>query len=170
MPDPAAPEASPEFGAVYDELRGLAHRMLRRQGAGETLQTTALVHEAYLKLDGTASADRVHFFALAARAMRFILVDHARARRALKRGGLGVTFGPAHDVADVRAEEVLALDEALDRLARERPRLARVVELRYFGGLTFEETAEAAGLSVRTVKRDWDLARAWLHRAIHGDG
>ena len=170
-PGPPAPvEASPDFGAVYDELRHLAHRLLRRHGPGETLNTTALVHEAYLKLDGRAAADRAHFFALAARAMRFILVDHARAHHAAKRGGRGVTFGPAHDVADLRADEVLALDEALTRLAAEHVRLAAAVELRFFGGLTYEEVAEAQGVSVRTAKRDWALARAWLHRAIHPDG
>ena len=169
-PGASSPEAAPAFDAVYDELRHLAHGLLRRRTPGETLNTTALVHEAYLKLDGRdgAAVDRTHFFALAARAMRFILVDHARARQAVKRGGRGVTFGPAHDVADLRADEVLALDEALARLADEQPRLAQVVELRFFGGLTFEEAAEVTGVSVRTAKRDWDLARAWLHRAVHG--
>jgi len=175
MPDSAPPEDAPDFGAVYDDLRQIAHRMLRRHAPADTLHTTALVHEAYLKLDGheASAVDRAHFFALAARAMRFIVVDHARARRAAKRGGGAhrVTLGPAHDVADLRADEVLALDEALSRLAAERPRLAQVVELRFFGGLTFEEAAEAAGVSVRTAKRDWDLARAWLHRAVRdGDG
>ena len=164
-------DAAPAFDAVYDELRRLAAAMIRRNAPGDTLNTTALVHEAYLKLGPDAApADRAHFFALAARAMRFILVDHARARHTAKRGGHRVTLGPAHDVADVRADELLALDEALTRLASERGRLAETVELRFFGGLTHEEVAEARGVSVRTAKRDWDLARAWLHRAIHPDG
>lgn len=170
-PAPAPADAAPAFDAVYDELRRLAAAMLRRHTPGDTLNTTALVHEAYLKLgDGSGAADRAHFFALAARAMRFILVDHARARHAAKRGGHRVTLGPAHDVADLRADEVLALDEALSRLAAERERLAETVELRFFGGLTHDEVAEARGVSVRTAKRDWELARAWLHRAIHADG
>ena len=169
--DKAPADKAPAFDAVYDELRRLAAAMLRRHTPGDTLNTTALVHEAYLKLgDGSGAADRAHFFALAARAMRFILVDHARARHAAKRGGHRVTLGPAHDVADLRADEVLALDEALSRLAAERERLAETVELRFFGGLTHDEVAEARGVSVRTAKRDWELARAWLHRAIHADG
>ena len=169
---PAPPTAAaPVFEAVYDELRRLAGALLRRHSPGETLNTTGLVHEAYLKLGPDAGAtDRAHFFALAARAMRFILVDHARARHAAKRGGHRVTLGPAHDVADVRADEVLALDEALTRLAAEHARLAETVELRFFGGLTHEEVAEARSVSVRTAKRDWELARAWLHRAIHAAG
>ncbi len=169
---PAPPPApAPAFDAVYDELRHLAGAMLRRHTSGQTLDTTALVHEAYLKLGtGAAATDRAHFFALAARAMRFILVDHARARHAAKRGGYRVTLGPAHDVADLRADEVLALDEALVRLADAHARLAETVELRFFGGLTHEDVAEARGVSVRTAKRDWELARAWLHRAIHADG
>ncbi len=162
------------FGLVYEELRQLAHLQLRRRYPGQTLNTTALVHEAYLKLHdrpGVTPKDRAHFFALAARAMRFILVDYARARFAQKRGGLAnrVTLDEARDLVDWRADELLALDEALSRLAAERERLARVVELRFFGGLTHEELAETLGISVRTAKRDWELARAWLHRTIHGE-
>ena len=168
--DKAPADKAPAFDAVYDELRRLAAAMLRRHASGDTLNTTGLVHEAYLKLGPDAGAtDRAHFFALAARAMRFILVDHARARHAAKRGGHRVTLSPAHDVADVRADDILALDEALTRLAAERARLAETVELRFFGGLTHEEVAEARGVSVRTAKRDWEIARAWLHRAVHAD-
>ena len=164
-------EADPTFEATYEELRSLAQAMLRRHAPGDTLNATALVHEAYVRLEGRTGAvhDRVHFFALAARAMRFVLVDHARAHAAARRGGGArhVTLGAAGDVADLRADELLALDEALTILSGEHPRLAHVVELRFFGGLTHEEVAETEGVSVRTAKRDWELARAWLHRAIH---
>lgn len=167
-----AVEMPPAFDAVYGELRHLAESMLRRYGPSDTLNTTALIHEAYLKLHGYSESikNRTHFFALAARAMRFVLVDYARSHRAFRRGGPGrpLTLQTGHGTADLRAEEVLALDEALTRLAAERPRLARIVELRFFGGLTYEEIAEAMGMSARTVKRDWALARAWLHRSVHG--
>jgi RNA polymerase sigma factor (TIGR02999 family) len=172
-PDGAtAGEPLPAFEAVYSELRHLAEAMLRRHGPSDTLNTTALIHEAYLRLhanDGEVR-DRTHFFALAARAMRFVLVDYARARSAAKRGGPArpVTLQTAHDPVDLRADEVLALDEALTRLASERPRLAQVVELRFFAGLTYDEIAGFTGTSVRTAKRDWELARAWLHRTVHG--
>ena len=164
------------FRAVYDELRRMARAARRREREGHTLATTALVHEAYLRLTDGGAIDwqcRNHFFAVAAQAMRRILVDWARARMAQKRGG-----GAAHvsldalaeagtpPTAEARAEELLALDEALVRLAALSPRQARVVECRYFGGYTIEETADALGVSPTTVKDDWALARAWLHRAL----
>ncbi len=161
---------------VYDELRRIAHQRLRQHRPGQTLNTTALVHEAYLKLvDQTQVAwnDRAHFFALASRAMRFILVDHARARTAQKRGGRQEPL-PLDAVqvaaADVRAAELLSLNQALDRLAEHDERLAAVVEYRFFGGLTYEEIAEVTGRSVPTVKRDWQRARAWLYRLMQADG
>ena len=168
----AAGQTLPSFEAVYTELRQIAEAMLRRHGPSDTLNTTALIHEAYLRLHSLDAEvrDRTHFFALAARAMRFVLVDYARARNAAKRGGPGraITLHTAADLADLRADEVLALDEALTRLAAERPRLAQVVELRFFAGLTYDEIADFTGTSVRTAKRDWELARAWLHRTVHG--
>ncbi|ARA93889.1 MAG: sigma-70 family RNA polymerase sigma factor [Bacteroidetes bacterium] len=160
---------------VYDELRRIAHQRLRQHRPGQTLNTTALVHEAYLKLvDQTQVTwnDRAHFFALASRAMRFILVDHARARTAQKRGGRQVPL-PLDAVqvaaADAQAAELLSLNQALDRLAEHDERLARVVEYRFFGGLTYEEIAEVTGRSVPTVKRDWQRARAWLYRLMQAD-
>jgi RNA polymerase sigma factor (TIGR02999 family) len=159
------------FSLVYDQLRQLAHRQVGRQGAGgETLRTTALVHEAYLKLvrSGSRANDRHHFYALAARAMRQILVDHARARATAKRGGgLWITTFDGEQVADPRALDVLALDDALERLALLDERLGRLVELRYFAGLSIEETAMALTLSPATVKRDWRTARAFLYDALH---
>ena len=160
------------FSVLYDELRSLAHRQLA--GGAGTLGTTAVVHEAYLKLLGSESVsaqDRGHFFALAARVMRQILVDHARARRAQKRGG-----GAAHvelDEATVAlAEEgagvgtILELDAALGRLQELDPRLARLVELRFFVGLEVEECAELLGVTARTLRRDWRKARAFLYAAL----
>lgn len=155
---------------VYDELRRLAHSQRFRNGASETLNTTAVVHEAYEKLahhDGTY-ADRVHFFRVAARAIRQVLIDAARARKAAKRGG-GMPDVPLDDVAlasPARADEALALDEALDRLAALDERQAQIVDLRYFVGLTVPETAEVLDLSPATVKRDWAAARAWLLREM----
>lgn len=164
---------------VYGELRRIAHRQLAAEAPGHTLSTTALVHEAYLKLaDQTraAWADRGQFFAIAAGAMRRILVDYARQHRALMRGGpnrrpvaLDVLDESGIAVAE-RAEELMALDEALERLARLDPRLARLVELRYFAGLTEPETAEVLGVSRRTVARDWVTARGWLYQELRGDG
>jgi RNA polymerase sigma factor (TIGR02999 family) len=157
---------------VYDELHGQAARLMRLQAPGHTLQTTALVHEAYLRLvdqESVPSESRSHFFGVAAKAMRCILVDHARAQRAAKRGGAaarlplehaGEIAGPAPGV------DVLALDEALSRLAELDPRKSRLVELRYFAGLSVEEVAAALGLSLATVKREWALARAWLKREL----
>jgi RNA polymerase sigma factor (TIGR02999 family) len=171
--DPAAREAL--WPHVYAEMKTLARARLRALPSGETLTPTALVHEAYLRLvdgDRTTPADRTHFFALAGRAMRFILVDHARARTAAKRGGSerplsldGLPTLAAPDAGD-RAADLLALDRALDGLARLDPRLAEVVELRFFAGLPHEDVAAATGRSVPTVKRDWQRARAWLYRAM----
>lgn len=157
--------------AVYAELRRLARGYLRRERAGHSLPPTALVHEAYLELiDQTRVRwrNRAHFFAIAAQAMRRILVDHARTRAASKRGG-GCTVPLVDDVPAPQpapALDVLALDLALQRLAAIDPRQSRLVELRFFGGLTVEETADALGVAAITVKRDWALARAWLYREL----
>jgi RNA polymerase sigma factor (TIGR02999 family) len=159
------------FPLVYDELRRIARGQLRRRGPNATLGATELVHETYLKLvDQTrvASKDRNHFFALAAKAMRHILVDRARRRFAAKRGGGQVveslSEGDGHD--EPRAIEILALDEALSKLEAVDGRLALLVEVRFFGGLSVEEAAEALDSSPRTVKRDWQKARAFLSREI----
>jgi RNA polymerase sigma factor (TIGR02999 family) len=153
---------------VYDELRRLAHQQMAREAPGQTLQPTALVHEVYLKLVNQPEArwnDRAHVFAVAARAMRQILVNRAHKRRAAKHGG-GRAKLSLDDVGPVAgeppADELLALDEALDRLAEVAPDRAQIVMLRYFAGLTVEETARALGLSPRTVKRHWRFAKAWL--------
>lgn len=166
------PSSVPDFDDAYDDLRRLAHALVLRRAPNATLNATALVHEAFLRLDGRSAHDRAHLLALAARAMRFVLVDHARARAAAKRGGFRVTLNEAAlpHLADARADDVLALDEALTRLSAEHPRLGEVVELRFFGGLSYEEVAAQQGTSARTAKRDWALARAWLHRALHGVG
>ena len=163
------------FPLVYAELRRIAAREMRREKPGRTLQTTALVHEAYLRLLKDASLsfeNRAHFLGIAARAMREILIEHARARSARKRGGGAVRLTLDDLTAAVPSPsiDVLALDEALQRLARLDERHARVVELRYFGGLSVEETAAALELSPATVKRDWTLARAWLFRELTGTG
>lgn len=158
-------------GLVYDELRRLAHRRLRRERSGHTFNTTALVHEAYLKLarvDDSTFSDRAHFLAMASRVMRRILVDYARARKAAKRGGDAepVTLDEELLVPDDFAESVFELHEALERLEELDPRQARVIEQRYFGGLTLEETAEVVGVSLATVKRDLRFARAWLAKEL----
>lgn len=156
---------------VYDELRGIARRQLGAERGDHTLQPTALVHEAYLKLgrlDRIEWVNRAQFFAVAARAMRRVLVDHALARRAAKRGG-GAEHVPLDEallVSATDAGEILALNDALAALEEREPRLARVVECRYFAGLSIEETAEALGISPATVKRDWVVARAWLNREL----
>jgi len=160
------------FPFVYDELRSMAHRRLAGEGKNATIDTGALVHEAYIRLvDETrvASRGRAYFFAAAARAMRRVLVDAARRRNADKRGGGArpVTLEDGAAAVDGFAAELIDLDRALERLAAEHPRLAAVVECRFFGGLSTEETAEALGVSVRTVKYDWSMARAWLHRTLH---
>ncbi|HEX7050198.1 MAG TPA: sigma-70 family RNA polymerase sigma factor [Longimicrobiales bacterium] len=153
---------------VYDELRAVAHRHLRAEPAGHTLGTTALVHEAYLKLVDQTRADwrdRAHFFAIASRAMRRILVDYARAHGAAKRGGgrRRIPLDRAELAVEERADVLLALNEALEQLAALDERQSRVVECRFFGGLTEAETAEALGVTTRTVRRDWVKARAWLY-------
>lgn len=158
---------------VYDELRRQARLQLRGERADHTLQPTALVHEAFLRLVGQSRAQwqsREQFFAVAARAMRRVLVDHARARAAAKRGD-GRTLLALDDVPEPAAApgvDVLALDRALDRLAGIDPRQARVVELRYFGGLSAPEVAAALDVSLATVNRDWAMARAWLFRDLGG--
>ena len=157
---------------VYAELRRLAHRFIIRERGPNTLETTGLVHEAYLRLAGAAEIDwqsRTHFFAVAARVMRRILVDAARQRRAEKRGGQQerVTLDERVMGNGLAPEEMLALDSALDRLASMDPRQAQIVELRFFGGLTEEEIASQLQISTRTVKRDWSVARAWLHGELH---
>jgi RNA polymerase sigma factor (TIGR02999 family) len=160
------------FARMYGELREIARRRLGSFRPGDTLNTTALVNEAYLKLVDQGKAepqDRTHFLALASRAMRFILVDHARTRSAVKRGG-GVRPVSLDDIqlaGDERADDLLKLDDALKALAEADERLAQVVELRFFGGLSHEEIAQATGRSVPTVKRDWTRARAWLLRTMN---
>ncbi|MGE5198968.1 MAG: sigma-70 family RNA polymerase sigma factor [Rhodospirillaceae bacterium] len=156
---------------VHAELRRLARRQMRRERAGHTLQTTALVNEAYLRLVDLSRIrwqDRTHFFAMSARLMRRILVDHARSRRYLKRGGNAprVTFDEGLAVSAEPAADLVALDDALQAMARVDARKSQVVELRYFGGLSVEETAEALHVSPETVMRDWRLAKAWLLREI----
>jgi RNA polymerase sigma factor (TIGR02999 family) len=156
---------------VYEELRRLAHRHLGRERAGHTLQTTALVHEAYLRLIDQKEVrwqNRAHFFAVAAQMMRRILVDYARSRRFAKRGGGAqqVSLDEAMVVSNGRAADVVALDEALNALAEFDVRKSRMVELRFFGGLSIEETAEVLKVSPGTVMRDWTLAKAWLQREL----
>ena len=158
---------------VYEELRHQAARYLRRERPGHTLQTTALINEAYLRLIDAREVhwqSRTHFFAIAANLMRRVLVDHARRRDADKRGGphVRVQLDEALAVADEADIDLLAIDEALDKLAAIDPQQARVVELRFFSGLNVEETAAALGVSPKTVKRDWSVARAWLRREIGG--
>jgi RNA polymerase sigma factor (TIGR02999 family) len=158
---------------VYDELRRLARLCLRRERAGNTMQTGALVHEAYLRLvnaDQVDWHDRAHFFAIAAQVMRRVLVEEARKRNRQKRGGrqTRVELDQALTVAVEREAELLALDEALDWLAQLAPRKRLVVELRFFGGLTVEETAAALSVSSDTVKSDWSTARLWLAQRLSG--
>jgi RNA polymerase sigma factor (TIGR02999 family) len=156
---------------IYNELRQMAHRCLYRERPGHTLQTTALVHEAYLKLIDqreTRWQNRAHFFAIAAQAMRRILVDSARRHTAVKRGGSAENLS-LEEAAQVSVEPdpiLIPLDEALSRLAEMDQQQSRIVELRYFGGLTIEETAEVLGLSKDTVKNEWAMARAWLREAL----
>ena len=161
------------LGLLYSDLKRVARRQLERERRGHTLQTTALVHEAYLRLVDQRRVDwrdREHFFAVAATVMRRLLVDHARARLADKRAHEPVTLGTAGEPpADDPAFELLGLDRALAKLAADFPRPARVVELRFFGGLEVEETARVLEVADRTVKRDWAFARAWLLRELGGD-
>jgi RNA polymerase sigma factor (TIGR02999 family) len=159
---------------VYDELHRQAARYLRREQAGHTLQTTALIHEAYVRLVDQRNVqwqNRAHFFGIAAQMMRRILVDHARAKKRAKRGGSEIRVSLADAAVATKGQDldVVALDEALQRLAKIDEQQSRVVELRYFSGLTVEETAEVMGISTATVKRDWSVARAWLHRELSGD-
>ncbi len=156
---------------VYHELHRLAHERIRGEWAGPTLQTTELVHEAYVRLvDGTQVSwnNRAHFFAVCVRLMRHVLVDVARARRSDKRGGEAphIAFQEWLGQQPAKDAEILALDEALTRMAASDPRRSQVVELRYFGGLTADETAAALGISVETVARDWRVARLWLHHEL----
>lgn len=157
---------------VYDELRRVARHYMRAERRDHTLEPTALVHETYMRLAGQRDVEwhnRAHFFAVAAQLMRHILVDYARAHKAEKRGGSQpkMELGEGLALTEERATEVLAVDEALNRLAECDPRQARVVELRFFGGLNEEEAAEVLGVSTRTVKRDWSMARAWLFKEIN---
>lgn len=163
---------------VYDEIRRIAHRYMQREREGQTLQTTALVNEAYLRLAGSANIswqNRAHFYAVTAQVMRRILIDHARRRRYVKHGGEAqrVSFDEAAREAALmsqpRATELLALDEALNELAELDPRKSQVVELRYFGGLNIEETARVLDVSPMTVRRDWRAAKAWLYKKVMSD-
>jgi RNA polymerase sigma factor (TIGR02999 family) len=156
---------------VYEELRQIAHRYMRRESAGHTLQTTALINEAYLRLIEQQRVQwhgRAHFFAIAAQLMRRILVDFARRKSRAKRGGgaLRVSLNETAVSSEWRGVELLALDDALQRLAVIDPRKGRVVELRFFGGLSIEGTAEIINVTRMTVVRDWKTAKAWLHREI----
>jgi len=161
---------------IYHELRRLAHNFLYRERPDHTLQTTALVHEAYVKLidqKDTHWQNRAHFFAIAAQAMRRILIDSARRHAAVKRGGAGekvslsdVSLSDAAEISLEPNNSLLALDEALDALAEIDEQQSRIVELRYFGGLTIEETAEVMKLSPATIKREWTIARAWLYQSL----
>jgi len=156
---------------VYEELRRLAHLYMSHERKGHTLQTTALVHEAYLRLFNREEIhwqNRAHFFAIAAQLMRRILVDHARGHASQKRGGKAqiVSLDEAAVISQERASEVIALDEALKGLAVIDPQQSRIVELRYFGGLSVDETAEVLSLSPATIKREWSSAKLWLHREI----
>jgi RNA polymerase sigma factor (TIGR02999 family) len=161
--------------AVYDELRRLARHYLRGDRAAQSLQPTALVNEAYVRLAKErvhAWKNRAHFCAIAAGSMREILVERARARKAIKRGGSRVRVTLGEDLAAAASDtavDMLSLDEALSRLSAMDPQLVRIVELRFFGGLSVEESAEALGVSPATVKRGWSLARAWLKQQMQGD-
>jgi RNA polymerase sigma factor (TIGR02999 family) len=165
---------------VYDEIRRIAHRYVQREREGQTLETTALVNEAYVRLAGSQNIDwqnRAHFFAVTAQVMRHILIDNARRRHYVKHGGETKRVPLDEVLADEeaalmskpRATELLALDEALKELARLDPRKGRVVELRYFGGLSLEETAAVLEVSPMTVRRDWRAAKAFLYKAVNGE-
>jgi len=160
---------------VYDDLRHIAHKHLGHHRRGETINTTALVHELYLNLvDQTRVGwrDRAHFFAVASKAMRHILIDYVRRKGAAKRGGdqVRVPLLPDMGAVDPSTLDLLALDEALTELEQKDPRLARTVECRFFGGMTAKETAEVLGVGLRTVERDWTRARAYLYQALAGEG
>jgi RNA polymerase sigma factor (TIGR02999 family) len=174
----SSPALSPEQASdllplVYDELRVLARHRMAHEGIGHTLQPTALVHEAYLRLGGGGAefANRAHFFHAAAEAMRRILIEHARSRGRLKRGG-SMRRLPANvlDLASAPdSEQILALDEAIGRLEQESPQAAAVVRLRFYAGLNIEETAEALNISPRSVNREWTFARAWLFQVLENE-
>ncbi len=175
--DTPDPKISPEqlLPLVYDALRGIARSQLRRERADHTLQSAELVHEAYERLADQSRVNwrgRTHFFAVAAQVMRRLLVDHARQRARRKRGGglQRITLGDVAAGSDLDLEELLALDRALKKLAALHEREARVVELRYFGGLTTREVASVVGVTERTVRRDWTFARAWLKRELSQEG
>ena len=160
---------------LYNELRQIAHRRLRGERPDHTLNTTALVHEAYVKLvglDRITWQNRAHFLAIAAQAMRRVLVDYAVGRKTQKRGGLlhRVPIDETMLVTSQRADALIALDSAIQRLEAISPRLSRIVECRYFGGMSIEETAESLDLSPATIKREWNVARAWLNRELQGQG
>lgn len=156
---------------VYDELRLMAKRFMRRQDSGHTMQTTELIHEAYLKLLGNQEKDwknRAHFFGVASQAMRHILVDYARSKQSQRRGGQRqrVTLAESMFVSNERSDEIVALDDALSRLSKLDDRKGRVVEMKFFGGLNLDEIAEVLKVSIITVKRDWSFARNWLLKEI----
>jgi RNA polymerase sigma factor (TIGR02999 family) len=162
------------FAVLYDELRRIAHRQLLGQPRGATLNTTALIHEAYLRMVDQTQVDwedRARFFGYAARTMRAIIVDYARRRGAQKRGGrlARLPFDDADLPIDVQADAILAVDEALTRLARVSERLSQIVECRFFGGMSLDETAAALSISDRTVRRDWIKAKAWLYDELCGE-
>lgn len=157
---------------VHDELRRIARNFMRRQNPGHTLQTTALVNEAFIRLVDSNRVnwqDRNHFFAISAQLMRRVLVDVARRKNSLKRGGerVQVTLDDKLNVSDEKETDLIALDEAMSLLAKLNPRQSQIVELRYFGGLTEEQIADTLEISSRTVRRDWNLARAWLFRELN---
>lgn len=162
------------MAVVYDELHRLAHHYMRRESPGNTLQTSALVNEAFVKLVDQKNVrwqNRAHFFGIAAQLMRRILVDHARGRQTAKRGGgvQAISFDDAFYVSDERSAEVVAVHEALEQLSKFDSRKGQIVELRFFGGLNIDETAEVLGVSPGTVMRDWTLAKAWLHREMSAE-
>jgi RNA polymerase sigma factor (TIGR02999 family) len=164
------------FALVYDELRVLASSYMRRERDYHTLQTTALVNEAYLKLVAHSDSlfeNRLNFFAIAAKVMRQVLIDHARTRQAQKRGGKvakKISLDEAVAMSEERAADLLGLDDALKNLSAIDARKSQVVELRFFGGMTIDETAQFLGVSSNTVVRDWEMARAWLYQNIHESG
>jgi RNA polymerase sigma factor (TIGR02999 family) len=158
---------------VYDELRRIARRYMRNERPGNTLQTTALVNEVYLRLVDVKSIDwkqRAQFFGMCAQMMRRILVDAARTRGARKRGGdaVRVDFDEGHDIPDKRDVAIIALDEALEAFSKIAPRQAKVIELRYFGGMNVEEITAVLGIAPRTIERDWEFAKSWLTRELRG--
>ncbi|HWB10858.1 MAG TPA: sigma-70 family RNA polymerase sigma factor [Pirellulales bacterium] len=172
--DPRARPVDELVPLIYDELRRVAARYLRREAPGNTLQPTALVHEAFVKLAGQQRVDwqgRTHVLAIGAKAMRRILVDHAKRKRRVKRGGglNRIQLDEATALSPERDEDLLAVDEALDKLAAIDERQATIVELRFFGGMTVEEVAQTLGISKRTVESEWTMVRAWLRRELAKD-